>query len=345
MKKSLVTLAILAASSAAIAQSSVTLFGVVDTWIGSSKVEVAGVGARQAKIDANGLNGSRWGMRGTEDLGGGLLAMFMLESGINPDTGTSGQGGLLFGRQAFVGLTGNFGTVSLGRQYTAYDSVHSVGNNNYDAFTFNATTGAAGAGSVGNNGLQDYSGRADNSIIYASPVFGGFSGAVGYSFGENKNVGVNAGGSATDNSSYRVQFANGPVYVGYAFQQEKQPAAVGVAQDKRKYHVLSATYDLGVAKLNGFYNTAKSNVFSDKEYNVGVVVPFGAAALSAGYARSKTESGGISNTGKGFSVVGSYDLSKRTRVYIAALSQTSHPLNVAAETKTTIYGAGIRHSF
>lgn len=345
MKKSLIAVAVLTVSSAAIAQSNVTLYGVLDTWIGTSKVEVAGVGTRQTKIDSNGLSGSRWGLRGSEDLGAGLSAIFTLESGINPDTGSSGQGGLLFGRQAFVGVKGTFGSVSVGRQYTVYDFVHYAGNNNYDAFVFNATTGAAGAGSVAANGLPDYTGRVDNSVVYVTPDFGGFSGGVSYAFGENKNVGANAGGSATDNASFRLQFTNGPAYVGYAFQQEKQPAAVGAAQDKRKFHLLSATYDLGVVKLNGFYNTAKSNVFSDKEFNVGVVVPIGAAAISAGYARSKSESAGTSATGKGFSVVGSYDLSKRTRLYIAALSQTSRPLNVVAETKTTIYGAGIRHSF
>lgn len=345
MKKTLVAFAVMAASGASMAQANVTLYGVVDTWLGSSKVEVGGVGTRQAKIDANGLNGSRWGMKGSEDLGSGMKAIFQLESGLNPDTGASGQGGLLFGRQAFVGLQGNFGTVSLGRQYTAYDSLHSAANNNYDAFTFNATSGAAGAGSVGNNGLQDYSGRVDNSISYTSPVFGGFSGAATYGFGENKKAGANAGGGATDLSSLRLQYADGPLLAGYGFQQEKQPAAVGVAQDKRKYNLFGASYDFGVAKLNGFYNTAKSNTFSDKEANIGVAVPFGAAALSAGFARSRSESPGISTTGKGVSVVATYDFSKRTRVYAATLSQKSHPLNAVAETKTTTYGVGIRHSF
>ena len=120
MKKSLVALAVFAVSGGAMAQSSVTLYGVADAWIGqTSTTNAAGTKLKQNKIDSGGFNGSRLGFKGTEDLGGGLKAVFTAEDGYDISTGTSLQGGALFGRQAFVGLAGGFGQVTLGRHYTA----------------------------------------------------------------------------------------------------------------------------------------------------------------------------------------------------------------------------------
>jgi predicted porin len=373
MKKSLIALAVLAASGAAMAQSSVTLYGIADAWVGSTKVEtgagfrgplntpVAATGSqRQTAVNTSGVNGSRWGLKGSEDLGGGMNAIFTLESGFSLDTGASAQNGTLFSRQAFVGLQSGFGTVSLGRQYSAYDNLQGAVNNNYDAFTFNARTGANGG--VAANGIKDYTNRIDNSIAYTSPSFGGFSGAVVYGFGENKNTAANVNGDATDNASVHVKYANGPILVGYAYQEEKLAAVAG-AQDKNKYNLLGGSYDFGVAKLTGSYNTAKNNLLKDKEGQIGVSVPFGAAAISVGLARSKSEGAGVERTGKGISLLGTYALSKRTGLYFgaqqtkafvptAASAATFTSAAVAAanlsqvgETKTTTYGLGVRHSF
>ncbi len=342
MKKSLIALAVLAVSGAAMAQSTVTLYGVADGFIGSDKVTLNGAGQRQTVLSSAGINGSRWGLRGVEDLGGGLKAVFQFESGFTLDDGRSAQGGRLFGRQAFVGVQSGFGTVSIGRQYTAYDALHSDTNHNYDAATFNAATGGS-AGGVSANGMADYSSRVDNSIAYTSPNFSGFSGSAVYSFGENKNLGA-VNGDATDKGSLQVRYANGPLLVGYAFQQEKQ-AATAAGQDKNKYNLIGASYDFGVVKLLGSYNQAKNDTFKDKEGQIGVVVPFGAAAVSAGYARSKSEGNGVERTGKGYSILGTYDLSKRTRLYAGAQSTKAFILNASAETKQTVYGLGVRHSF
>ena len=333
MKKILIALAVLAASGAAMAQSSVTLYGVADVWLGSSKVEVGGVGIRQNVVDTSGVNGSRWGLKGAEDLGGGMKAIFTLESGFSLDTGASAQGGLLFGRQAFVGLQSDFGTVSLGRQYGAYEDLHSVVDNNYSAFTFEANAGVAA------NGIPDYTVRVNNSVAYTSPVFSGFSGKVLYGFGENKNTPV-VGNSSTNIASLHLKYANGPLLVGYAYQEEKQTLG-----DKNKYNLIGGTYDFGVVKLLGSYHQIKNNTTKDKEYQVGVVVPIGAAAISAGYAHSKSDVGSVSNTGKGASILATYNLSKRTSLYAAALNTKAHVLNAVAETQTTKYGLGIRHFF
>ena len=131
MKKTLIAFAALSAiAGMAQAQSTVTIYGIVDAHIASVKTNVAAAAATtiqnptQSKIDSGGLNGSRWGIRVSEDLGGGLAAVDNLESGFDISTGVSQQGGALFGRRANVGLTStSFGTVTLGRNSSSYDDV------------------------------------------------------------------------------------------------------------------------------------------------------------------------------------------------------------------------------
>ncbi|MES2945632.1 MAG: porin, partial [Pseudomonadota bacterium] len=115
MKKSLIALAVLAVSGMASAQSTVTLYGLLDTYVGSIKSG----GTTQTVVNSGGIQTSRFGFKGSEDLGGGLKANFLLEGGINTDTGASR--GNLFGRQSYVGLSGGFGEVKIGQMWTAYD--------------------------------------------------------------------------------------------------------------------------------------------------------------------------------------------------------------------------------
>jgi|EndMetStandDraft_4_1072995.scaffolds.fasta_scaffold60560_2 predicted porin len=379
MKKTLIALAALAATAGvAHAQSSVTLYGVADAMVASQNVKVqsstTNTSITNSKIDGSGLSSSRWGMRGSEDLGGGLAAVFTLESGFGIDSGSlannagssaSGSGNVLFGRTASVGLKGNFGEVRLGRQYTAYDSLRGATNNTYDSNTF-ATTGA-----VWSNGLQDYSNRANNSIRYDSPVFSGFSGSVMYAFGEDKSATV----SASSSTSAHIKYANGPLLVGYGYQAEKSngistmfsgagglgatalasaSSNVGTASalvTTRKYNLLGATYDFGVAKIVGSYNTVKGQVLAgvdakDKEYQLGVSVPFGAASIAAGYTRSKSDFANTSRKGTGYSLLGTYDLSKRTTLYTGYTNMKAEAVLDSTRTdKQTLLAAGIRHTF
>jgi len=338
MKKNLIALAVLAASGVAMAQSTVTLYGVADAWIGqTSSTNAAGVKVKQTKIDSGAFNGSRWGLKGAEDLGGGMKAVFTLESGFDISNGSVGS--VLFGRQAFVGLESGFGSVTLGRQYTAYDALRGATNQAFD--TDFATTGGVWA-----NGI-DYAPRANNSIAYTSPSFGGISGAVVYGLGENKNLATtnpltnNAGGNATDNLSLHVKYANGPVLVGYAYQEEKQAAALGATQDKNKYNLIAGSYDFGVAALTGGYNQAKNNTTKDNEFQVGVSVPFGAASVALGYAHSKSVVSGVTNKTEGYSLTGLYDLSKRTGLYAGLSNVKTKETSV----KSSLFAAGVRHSF
>ena len=338
MKKSLIALAVLAASGAAMAQSSVTLYGRLDASIGRTTTESTGSAkVDQTVIDQSNLNTTFWGLKGTEDLGGGLAANFKLESGFALDTGVGNTG--IFERTATVGLAGGFGAVNLGRQYTAYDSLRGATNNVWDSNL--ATTGAVWKAT----GMTDYTNRISNSVRYDSPVFSGFSGAVAYGFGENDALAPNVG-DATDNVSVHVKYAAGPLLVGYAHQEEKLTQAVlTTAQVTNKFDLVGASYDFGVAKLTGSYNQAKNGTTKDKEYQVGVSAPFGAFAVAAGYSKAESELAGRADLeGEGYTLVGTYDLSKRTTLYVG-YKNTDVDTSATATTEASTFAAGVRHTF
>lgn len=351
MKKTLIALAVLAASGATMAQSSVTLYGLVDAYFGQTSTEVTGAAPvgklTQTVVNSSGLNNSRWGFKGSEDLGGGLKANFTLEQGISPDSGAPADATRQFSRKATVGLSGGFGAVDLGRQYSAYDDLR--GATNMISDTNFATTGTVFA-----TGNKDYLNRIDNSIGYRSPSFGGISGALVMGLGENKEAGL----SATKNYSANIRYANGPLLVGYAYQVENNRTAAVVAPPAAafntpdiKYHMIAGSYDFGVAKLTGGIHRSTSDTaaggITDKEYQLGVTVPFGAAAVAAGYSRASSELGGSADlTGTGVSIVGTYDMSKRTTLYAGYLG-TKVEANRAAisTTERTTFAAGVRHTF
>ncbi|MCM2295434.1 porin [Rhodoferax sp.] len=340
MKKSLIALAVLAASGAAMAQSSVTLYGRLDASIGRTTTESTGAAkVSQTVVDASNLNTTFWGLKGTEDLGGGLTANFKLESNFNIDSGAIGSGSTLFERTATVGFAGGFGAVNLGRQYTAYDSLRGATNNVWDSNL--ATTGAVWKAV----GVTDYTNRIGSSVRYDSPVYSGFSGAVAYGFGENDNVATNVG-DATDNVSVHVKYAAGPLLVGYAHQEEKlAQAALTTAQVTNKYDLFGASYDFGVAKLTGSYNQAKNGTNKDKEYQLGVSAPFGAFTVAAGYSNAKTERAGAADLeGTGYTLVGTYDLSKRTTLYVG-YKATDVDTSATTTTEASTFAAGVRHTF
>lgn len=359
MKKTLIALAVLAVSGAAMAQSSVTLYGVADAMVGSKEansVNAAGVVTklRQTVIDSNGLSSSRWGLRGTEDLGGGMKAVFVLESGLSIDTGAAASTSSLFNRQAFVGLDSSFGTVSLGRQYSAYDSVRGTflsaqGNStSFDATnsaTINTalltglTSGATAAqalatvnsygGRIG--AWTGYQTRIDNSIRYATPNISGFQAAVVYGLGENKAANVDP----TKNASFSLTYANGPIGVAVTHADDE------LIQDFHlKNTAIGGSYDFGIAKAFLSYNKAKiTGIAKQNEWAVGARAPIGAATLVAQYAQSKGDDLGKSTS---FGLEGQYSLSKRTTAYAAFNSTKVEILNDA---KNSVFGLGVRHTF
>ncbi|QEZ44351.1 porin [Cupriavidus oxalaticus] len=220
MKKLFLT-GIAACCGIAHAQSSVTLYGMIDGGINyTSNIQTgrgpngALTGASQtAMLDGGqgGVSGSRWGMRGTEDLGGGVKALFQLEGGFNFDSGTMGQGGALFGRQAFVGVSTRYGTVTLGRQYDSMrDYVQPYAATAY-------TSGVMGARPGDFDNLAN-SRRINRAIKYTSNTYNGLVFGGLYSLG-------GVAGDVTQNQlwSVGVRYSGGPLSFGAAYVNARNP--------------------------------------------------------------------------------------------------------------------------
>ncbi len=335
MKKTLVAIAALTLVGAAAAQSSVTLYGRIDAAIGSQKTEVGGATTADvgAQILAGSHTGNRWGMKGSEDLGGGLKAIFQLESGFSVDTGASGQGGLLFGRQAYVGLAGGFGSLTVGRQYDLLD----VAYGNYDAFGY---SGYGAMNYVFNKGAGgDIIGRQNNSVIYTSPNLGGFSVSGMWAPGENKTTTTSAG----NNYGLMAAYANGPVGVGAVWQSNKATGGISATTNG----LIGASYDLGAAKLYAQYQETNNKPANSKDdgFQLGAVIPLGAPSLMVSYASEDTKvNGAKTQETTGLSLMVQYPLSKRTYVYAAYLNGEIDPV-VGGTTKQRNFGLGLVHNF
>lgn len=346
MKKSLIALAVLASSGAAMAQSSVTLYGLVDVWVGKSSVtDNITPTPKQSNtlLNSGGWDTSRLGFKGTEDLGGGLKANFVIETSFTPDapTGTS-----LGDRNAYVGLSGGFGEVQFGRVWTAYDDVWGAHNNGFDsAFTARPTIG--------------YTDNPNNGLKYITPSFGGFSAAVTYALGEDKTATTSAGSVTAFNLAYSA----GPIGAALSYQQEEVgavPARLNletlglglVTGDKLTNTALTGSYDLGVAKLLATFNQGKiksAGVPDSKtsEYSFGVEMPLSSAfSVGLGYGQLKAKDGGVEvGKVKAYSITGVYNMSKRTLAYAGYLNTKATETGVPGNVKGDLYAVGIQHKF
>ena len=318
MKKSLLALAVLGGfAGVASAQSSVTLYGTVD--LNGRYVKNDG-GQRRVSLSQDGINSSQLGFRGVEDLGGGLKASFVLLAGVNADTGSANA--QFWNRRATVSLSGGFGEVRLGRDYTPTFWNTTI----FDAF--------------GTNGLGDSSGvkqmsasayvRANNSVGYFLPSnIGGVYGQVMAAAGEAAAQGRYIGG--------RVGFAAGPFDVAASYAQQRigagganrlNPAATGTgtvssalgnADDQYKTFNVGGSYDFGFLKLMGYYNQEKFVDFKDQIFSISTVVPLGQGEIHGGFEMSKLNAPATAavdgNKVKKFALGYVYNLSKRTALY------------------------------
>ena len=354
MKKSLIALAVLAASGAAMAQSSVTLYGRLDAALANVKTETtantpanAVASMSQTKIDSSILRTTFWGLKGTEDLGGGLKANFKLESNFNIDTGAMGAGPTTgtfqtaFEREASVGLSGGFGSVNLGRVYTSYFSLFSA--------TDNITNGnIAQTDDIWKSGVARDTQRTSNAVRFDSADFGGVSASVTYGIDEAATPATNKNGS---NVSFHVKYAAGPLLVGVAYEEVKAPyLSTGVASTATKNTLIAGTYDFGVVKLTGGYNKASDATRDDKEYQLGLNIPVSAAAVvMLGYVNSNSTGAGLTElNSKGYTLAGQYSLSKRTALYAGMFKSDLESGNTVAAfktAKTTAAAVGVVHLF
>lgn len=356
MKKSLLALAALGTiAGATSAQTNVTIYGIVDNGLVHESGAVANStnaaakiapGASVNKVTGSIGYGSRLGFKGTEDLGGGLSAFFQIENGFQADTGTIGQGGLLFGRQAFVGLgSATLGSVSLGRQYSGFDGVVA----GIDPFG----SGMSGRGS--NLLANGYNGRVSNSVVYNTPLLGGFKADVQYGFGEvagNTADGRFFGGS--------VNYVNGPLVVRAAHSNQNNTAAFGGGL---KNSILGAIYNFGMFKLHAAYtinkgtapalvlNSGPTGRVDSNDAQIGVTVPFGSGNFLASYVRKNDKllaNQDASQIGVGYV----YNLSKRTDImasygHIRNKNGAVYTANTAIENGigNTSYSLGLLHRF
>ena len=359
MKKTLTAIAIFGAfSGLAQAQSSVTIYGNVDAGIVR---ESGGITGSNTNISSGIAGPSHIGFRGTEDLGSGLSALFVLEAGYRVDTGTNEQSGSLFNRQSYIGLKGAAGTITLGRQYTPF----------YNAIVQIADPFSGGyAGSAKN--LMPTTGvntRTSNSVVYASPVVNGFSGELSYSLAEqggNSIAGRQIGAA--------LSFGAGKLNARLAHNHRNNDQTVGsVVQDRQigRNTLLAANYDFGVAKAYAAYGVNEglnssplantSNPFGSvrtpvastdsRDMLIGVQVPFGANALIASYIR-KDDRTAFNQDANQWALGLTHSLSKRTSLYtsygkISNKNGASYTVGNYSDVGTgdTAYNVGLRHAF
>ena len=318
MKKSLIALAVLAASGVAMAQSSVTLYGVADLGL----VKSNGISAQMSGNGTMNNGNSRLGVRGVEDLGGGLKASFNFEQGINAESGKTEAN--TFQRAAWLGLSGNFGSVRLGRSLTP----------SYYGMAAWELTGVANYSAVSNQfGFVAAGSRNDSQFAYTTPNFGGFSATLGYIM-KPDNSGI-AGGAAEGNAKYdlNVIYANGPIAAALSYNKVK---------DFKGNASLGGSYDFGVAKIAASwqdgYKGGRGIEGQQKQsgFTIGGTVPIGAFSVTLDVARdTKAKDTDVVVEGK-------YALSKRTFAYAAYYKDGEKKLTTGAKNHL---GLGIRHNF
>jgi predicted porin len=343
VKKSLVALPILGAFSVpALAQSSVTLYGLIDegvTYVSNS------AGHSQWALQSGVEGGSRWGMVGSEDLGGGTRAIFRLENGFNLSTGALGQGGLEFGRQAYVGLADTrWGTLTFGRQYDpVVDMIGKTTSNGQWGGLFSHPS------DIDNT---DNAFRVNNSVKYATPSWDGLSAEAMYAFGGvagdfRRNSTIGAGASYQNSQLYVAAayfYATDPAHQ-FADGGFKPNATPGISNGEGAFGYvgnpssmqdigLGIAYTVGLAHFTFAYTNTR---FEDSSGVVGNTVTFENYEIWGQYKVSPVTTLGLGYTFTDAKVdynnarpkynqinlLADYALSKRTDVYLNAAWQKS----------------------
>lgn len=299
------------------AQSSVTLYGIVDAGI---VVDSGGSKGRLVKLDSGVGNASRLGFKGSEDLGGGWRGIFTLEMGMNLNNGSLGQGGLEFGRQAFVGLTSPYGTLTAGRQYTPQFITMAKADPFVTAYAGNAT-----------NLLSSTPGaRANNGVKYVSPTVSGVTGELFYAFG-------NVAGDFQAMSQYgaALYYGNDKLNIRAGYSNRSNDGVKPVADGRAQNLLFSVNYDFDIAKLwlaygidngpnsaplsgtpNAFGGVPPTASSNSRDYLIGVSVPHGPHTFLASVIGKKDETT-LNQSAIQVAVGYVYALSKRTTVYVA----------------------------
>nr|WP_315595613.1 porin [uncultured Cupriavidus sp.] len=338
--------------------SSVTLYGVADSFVGYFRNSEHSV----TSLNSGGLAGSRWGLRGEEDLSTDLKAIFVLEGGFNMDTGTTAQGGRLFGRRATVGMRSNsVGELAAGRQPTpGYDF----------SSTFDPVLMAPGSvvasltGESSNpwmfNPINDPA-RSDNAIRYNSPSFGGLTVSAAHVFSENTGTPVNRNYDVVT-----LLYSRNKLTAGYGFARATGTTNLTPDTSRQLEHAFAASYETPWATLYGTYQLRyRLGAAHDTAWQVGSTIPVGAAGnlkFSYGMRDSGVPDGQPSTTAtadvRAWAIGYTYDLSKRTTLYSffkrldnrGSSKQTIYPpggLVAPTQLKESVnaFGIGMYHRF
>ncbi|WJF90679.1 porin [Paraburkholderia bonniea] len=386
MKKTLILAAVSATfASAAYAQSSVTLYGIVDagfTFVNNQvKPGLVPVGAPPLHgavygLKSGNVQNSRWGLRGAEDLGGGLKAIFTLESGFDIGNGTAAQNGRMFGRQAFVGMSSPYGTVTLGRQYDSV--VDYIG-----PLTATGSWGGTYFAHPFDNDNANNSLRMNNSVKFQSANYGGFSFGGLYAFSNQ------AGGFASDRAySAGMGYQAGGLKLAAAYLQTQgtDRNTSGAVQDgianfgsatapafssKQRTWGAGGSYAFGPATVGAVFSQSRfqfvlgdasvrlNNYEVNARYNLTPAFALGAAyTYTQSMQRTPAIPSGSSHWNQ-FGLQADYALSKRTDIYAEGVAQLGAKGNAANGTTTRVFGTdapsssrnqvvvttGIRHRF
>ena len=358
MKKSLIALAVLAASGAAMAQSSVTLFGIVDTAVGYvDNANAAGDSVYGLSTSGNAT--SRLGFRGVEDLGGGLKAGFWLEGEVFGDDGNAA--GFNFTRRSTVSLMGGFGEVRMGRDLTpnysktiSYDLFSQTGIGQFMGWRDWATNSDVGT-TVSTADASNV--RSSNMISYYTPNFGGLTAGLGYGFDEQTT------GKAGRYVGGYVAYDNGPLSLAASYDQRDllvNGLVAGSAVLDRDTFTLGGSYNLNVVKLNAIVQQSKYKALGESEkvnaYALGVSAPVGAGEVKLQYALYDNKI--IESKAHHISLGYVHNLSKRTAVYgTVSYMDNKDDSNLGLQAKNLSTGGpgrgesqtgvqvGIRHAF
>ncbi len=307
MKKLFTALALAGATAGvAHAQSSVEVYGVVDMgFVAESRAVPTATTTTTPinKLTSGVQSGTRLGFKGTENLGDGMKALFVLETGIAADTGGFNQSNTAFARQSFVGLQSDLGTVTLGRQYTPIFNTMMVA----DPF-------AAGMAGAAQNLMPTGGIRMNNAVKYTSPVvLGGFSAELAHGFGEEVDNSTRA-----HQSSAAIHYSAGDAKVSLAYTDwnVKGGTTASPTFTDRKDWFLAANYNLKFTKIFAGVTDTENDVVKSNDYLIGAQVPLGKHTFIASYIKKDVRNA-ADRDAKLFAVGYTYAFSKRTNLYAA----------------------------
>jgi len=370
MKKTLLAVALLAGfAGAAQAADSVTLYGLIDAGVGYEQVKFNGHSQSRIAGVQGVSSGSRFGLRGSEDLGDGLRAVFNLEGGFGPMNGQSLQNGRLWGRQATVGLdSDSWGRLEFGRQ----TNLASKYFGSIDPFSISYNTANLGTTFSSANTM-----RLDNMVLYQTPSMDGFKVGVGYSFSADDSVTDDKQkGFATGNNNRvltaGVQYLNGPLNLAAAYDRfnPSNDTTGGKSSSRIQEYIIGGTYDFEVVKVAAAFSQTRdgwfigqnmgttpdgmqklgtfklADGFRANSYMIGATVPLGRHAVFGSWQRATPNNDKLTGDDATFNVYSlgyTYDFTKRTNLYAYASYGDNYAFQHDA--RDTAFAVGVRHRF